>query len=145
MSFAVPMLLYLSCASVLMAAGGIGLSVVLQSTHQRFSENALYDVAVAPIAPVALAAETEPAPAPETSSVNRAPAWIAPTPKYDLPTPQIAKRAIENAKKAAGDSARKAGIAKQRRERGQPGINDDALSAYGYAGQPRLFFHRWIQ
>jgi hypothetical protein len=131
MPLVIPLLLYLGCAAALMAAGGIGLAVLLEPEGSRFPDAAARagTVGVAPVE------EFMP------RAVDAPPAWIAPTPKYDLPTPPIAKRAVEAARKAA-ERQQRAKAARQRRDRSQPpGMSDDASSAYGFAGRPRLFFH----
>jgi hypothetical protein len=78
----------------------------------------------------------------ELRAADAPPAWIAPTPKYDLPTPPIARRAVEAARQSAERQQRVKAARQQRRDRLQPpGMSDDASSAYGFAGRPRLFFH----
>lgn len=138
------LLLYACSALLLVGAGGIGLVALVEPANR-----AMYDIAHPPDAvavPIVAATTGADEPPPDAASAHRLPAWIAPTPVYDLPPPQTARRDLENAKKAAA-AARKARIAKQRRKRpplpgvpAHPPMNNEAGSAYGYAAPPRIFF-----
>ena len=135
MPLAVALSLYVIAAVALVAGGGAGLIALLEPADRGIARIVASEPAAA-TAPVAAPATDMP---PQPVAANRVPAWIAPTPIYDLPAPQVAKRDIAKAKKKASDKARKARTAKPRRDH-IPDLNADARSAYGYAGPPRAVF-----
>ncbi len=131
MPLVVTLLLYLGCASALIAASGIGLSMLIEADGSPSSGSTMR-LATTGAAPAEFEFESRAADAP--------PAWIAPTPKYDLPTPPIAKRAVEAARKSAERQRRVKAARQQRHDRLQTEMGGDA-AADGFGGRPRLFFN----
>lgn len=141
MPVAIALLLYAIATFALVAGGGAGLMALVEPADHGMARivaagSASASVPAAAPDSVDLMSETPPEP-----DEARPPAWIVPTPRYDMPAPQVAKRDVENAKKMAGDRKRKARAAKSRRDH-IPDLGADARSAYGYAGPPRAGFER---
>ncbi len=144
MPLVLALLLYSAGACALVTGAGLGLMALADPFDRGILNIAQIAAVPVAVAPVDIARVASADAAPGADSPDRVPAWIAPTPKYDLPTPQVARRDVENAKKMAGDRARKARISRQKRKPWQvPDMNADARAAYGYApgsAPQRLFF-----
>lgn len=137
MPLALSLLLYAAAALALVAGGSVGLVVLLEPANRGVAKIVASGSASAAMPPVLPLSDTPIAP----DAASRPPAWIVPTTRYDLPTPQIAKRAVDKANQVAADRKRKARIARQRRSPArQPDLGADARAAYGYAGPPRSLF-----